>query len=498
MPDASGSQLDLNLHEPTQVNWAPAVEKLQAVHDDAEFQQAEPELTKRTAKLLAEIGEGANLRDEQIRTRIAYLVSDIDRATETSLVLPLELRSEVDDLAVSYPGLHQPDIQEMLRQTSSLGARDYKMIQDVRILARDYVNRDPTTEPQGTDKNIAERTKVMEARVRNSLAGPEAPPHAEVPEHNAVSTTSTTLGIDRQDSQPTAATQAAQPQASQPQAQTRQQANQAQAQQQTQQAPQPQADRQGQAQQQAQQTQQPQPQPQPAGSIPIPMSAASSLLNRLTQGHADGPPPWRGVAQALSDRLAPYQQAQADRLHRDLERSVEVSGKAAVKALAALDTGPAADVMRKIGQEAAKDPNGATGVIEQMRPGGKHETLRNELNTVFAQDKGFAAAFDRSKAALGQYLESRDGLEDNYRRRGWNVADLDRKLGDTDRAIAGVAERTPGRESGKSLSEELAKKAAELAEALYEKVRAAFGKIQSAMSPEANHAASPSPSMSPM
>lgn len=515
MPDASGSaetntprrrrqatdlgpELDLNpplaptgqpaQQQPSrQVDWTTVVEKLRAAHDNTDFQQAEPRLTKRAANLLADIGEGADLQDQRIRTRIAYLVSDIDRATGASLVLPPELRSEVDRLAVSYPGLDHPDIQEMLRQTASMEAKDYQTIEDVRMLARDYVNHDPANQPDGAEQVIAERIKVMEARVRDTLAGPEAPPHAQIPEHNAVPTTSTAPQIDGQDPQPAAATPVAQPQpaearADQPQAQARQQANQAQ-QQQTVQA---QASRQAQAQQ-----------PQPAGTITIPMSAASRMLNRLMDGQTNGPPPWRGLASALSDRLAPYQQAQADRYHRDLERSVEVSGKAAVKALTALVTGPAADVMRKIGQEAARDPNGATGVIEQMRPGGKHEALRNEYNAVFARDNSFGADFDRSKVALTNYLDGRNALEENYHRRGWPAGDLDEKLKDIDRAIAGVAERVPGRESGKSLSEELAKKAMELAEALYQKIRRAFGKIQSTVSPEATAAASSSPSMSP-
>lgn len=495
MPDASGlpeaapSADDQAKPDTAFGDWAPAIEQLQVARDDPKLQQDEPKLTERAERLLANIGQGADLKDPQTQTRIAYLISDIDRATEASLVLPPDLRSAVDHLAVSYPGLDHPDIQEMLRQTASMAARDSPTIRDVRVLARDYVKHDAAAGPDGTNHAIAERISVMESRVRDALAGPEAPPHAEIPEHHAVPTATAAPQINAREPAPELAEAFATGRAEfreRFEAHRRQEANQAQAQQNVQPPP----ARPAQAQAQSQQVQ------QAAGTINIPMSAASRMLDRLTQGRADGPPPWQGVTQAVSDRLAPYQQAQADRYHKDLERSVEASGKAAVKALAALDTGPAADVMRKIGQEAAKDPNGATGVIEQMRPGGKHETLRNEFNAVFAQNNGFGTAFDRAKLAVTNYLEGRDVLAENYHRRGWHVGDMDEKLKPIDRAIAGVAERVPGRESGKSLTEELAKKAMEMAEALYEKVKQAFGRVQPGVSHEAGAAASPSPSMS--
>ena len=133
--------------------------------------------------------------------------------------------------------------------------------------------------------------------------------------------------------------------------------------------------------------------------------------------------------------------------------------------------------MRKIEGVGATDPNGVAGVIEQMRPGGRHETLRNEFNSVFAQDRGFAAAFDKAKGALAAYVTQRAVVEADYGRRGWNPADLDAKFSDLDKAVVAGAERVPGQESGKSMTAELAEKARVLAHQLFEKVRQVINRV---------------------
>jgi hypothetical protein len=239
-------------------------------------------------------------------------------------------------------------------------------------------------------------------------------------------------------------------------------------------------------------------QPTPIGQVAMPMSRASAIVKAMTQPRmADGPPPWQGPQQALSQRLIDWQANKADRYTSDMLQRTETSAKAVVKALQSLETGPGANIMRKIGTEAAADPNGAAGVIEQMRPGGRHEALRNEYNTEHMKNPAFAKAVGAVRDAFGNYLLDRDALAVDFRRRGWNPADIDKRMESTDRAIAQGVERVPGRESGKSLTEELAETARKLAHDLIEKVKQVFSHVGPHQPPAPGQSQSPGISASP-
>jgi hypothetical protein len=164
-----------------------------------------------------------------------------------------------------------------------------------------------------------------------------------------------------------------------------------------------------------------------------------------------------------------------DQRSHTLIATADAAAKAAIKALSALEDGPGKDVLRKVEQAAANDPNGFRGVIASMHPGGRNEELRTEYNAVIAKNPAFATALSRAGAGLENYAAARGAAVADYQKRGWDLATLDARLRAYDRTIAEAAERIPGRKSGKSLYDELSDRAAELVRNLIQRVRSFFG-----------------------
>lgn len=117
-----------------------------------------------------------------------------------------------------------------------------------------------------------------------------------------------------------------------------------------------------------------------------------------------------------------------------------------------------------------------------MKPGGRFVELRTAFNTALT-DRGFASAYDRAVQGITAYGQAR-----------LKAGDAD-QFESMDRAIGQASEALPGRKSGKSVQDEIAEKAHQVAAFLKAAVLRIGAAISSAPAP--NSAASPKLAMTP-
>ena len=183
------------------------------------------------------------------------------------------------------------------------------------------------------------------------------------------------------------------------------------------------------------------------------------------------PPPWSNEPASLTGRLNGYEQRKADQNSDKLVERALDAGQAAVRAVEALGNGPGSGVLKKIEQAAAGDPDGMHGVVAGMQPGGKYAQLRAEFNATMTAEKAFASSYDRLAATAGHYAATRQAVGADLARRGLDAAQVEGRFEAMDKAIGEGTAAVPGRESGKSLQQELAEKAAEFLRQLMERVK---------------------------
>ena len=94
------------------------------------LQQQAPDLAKTIASLDASLSSPDALRHEGLRTRTAWAIMDYERSTGTNSALPEDLRREMEERMVSYPGLRNPRAQAMLRETAAMSSVD--LVRQVR------------------------------------------------------------------------------------------------------------------------------------------------------------------------------------------------------------------------------------------------------------------------------------------------------------------------------------------------------------------------------
>lgn len=147
-------------------------------------------------------------------------------------------------------------------------------------------------------------------------------------------------------------------------------------------------------------------------------------------------------------------------------KAAQVAGERAVSALDALSPTPGGAILARVRDAAQGDPGGVQAVVEGMKPGGRFAELRTAFNAALV-DRGFASAYDRAVQDVTAYGQTRLNAGD-----GEGFDAVDRIIGQASQAL-------PGRKDGKSMQDELAEKAHQLAEFL----KAAVLRIGSALSP---------------
>ncbi len=450
----------------------------------------DPALQERIGWLADEASAAPSALDRAwFKTRVAYVVQDVERLNNAQLVMDPALRAELDKLALSSPGLRHEQLAALVRETAHLRPEDGPLAQEIRRLARWAVTGSVDVASDEGRKQVEQLAQRVEA----AKAGEPAPaPVAAVadPTPSAAPAAKANPAAATPNPAPAAAPaepaapgQSAVPGAVQtgPQPGGLQPTSLAPAQPAAADRPAPTAharaaEAQGQTTVHAQQV-------QFRGTL-------RDILASARPPEPATPPPWSNEPAPLTGRLGSYEQRQADQNSNQMITDAQNAAQNAVRAVEALGAGPGSGVLSKIRQAAAGDPDGLPGVMAGMQPGGRYEQLRAEFNAAMTSERAFAASYDRVVSAAGQYASAREAVGADLARRGIDPAPVEAQFAAVEKAIGHGTAALPGRTDGKSMQQELAEKAAEFFRQLMERVK-------SAVSSEPKPGAAPTPAPSP-
>ncbi|SDB71480.1 toprim domain-containing protein [Belnapia rosea] len=439
----------------------------QMAAEAGKLQQQAPDLAKTLTSLDASLSSSDALRHAGLRTRVAWAIMDYERTMGTKLALPEDLRREMEERMVSYPGLRNPRAQSMLRETAAMASLD--LVRDVRrTVCKIAKLRDQDT------PEVADNLQTLDAKIR-VMSGTVAPGKPAAPPVAATPATPAPMATPA--AAPAAAggsTVAASPGPG-VQAEVRTDAE----------GKQDGGAKAGAAKPPVQEA----AASQTGGAR---KSLANHLLSRVKPALSDGHPPWERITSGLAERLERMEESIADRRTARVVADAESAGRAAMTAVETFVSGPGRNLLERIQTAAARETEGGLdSVIKEMRQGGKHAGLRTEFDEAL-RTPAFARSYDQAIKALGKYGEARQAQMQEFGRRSIDPA----KAAAFERIDASLGEdaaRIPGREEGKSALQELATKAAEVFMAAVDKVRAMVNGAVSA----SRATASPSPSPSP-
>jgi hypothetical protein len=132
-----------------------------------------------------------------------------------------------------------------------------------------------------------------------------------------------------------------------------------------------------------------------------------------------------------------------------------------------------------------------SAVLSEMRDGGKFADLRRQFNNALETDLGLARAYDKASAALRTFDRDRSNVQDIIGRRPDATA-ITQRFEKLDAEIGEAAAKTPSRNDGQSMFDDLSRKAAELVQTAIAAVKSTLSRSPSA---DATSRPSPSPSM---
>ncbi len=415
--------------------------------------RVDPALAAVVRNVTEKADQPGRLDDPTYRTRVAYLLQDMEKLVGPVAGVQPGLREEMTRLAATAPGLQNERMQALVAMTASIDGK--ALVKDIRqgasdiVKAGDQMSADAQSKVDVLENKMRLSTRTLSPaenaspREEGGVARSAAKDTAAVQGSVLREATTGRAGLTVKGEQASVVTSMAKGQSSTDLAQ------------------------------QAQKT-----------------GAVFTVLGALRRPEASEPAPWDNQLTPLAGRLASHmRQVQAGKDETAMT-TAEASGQAASQALQAFANGPGAGIMSKISAAAKTDPDGMAGVIAGMREGGAYADLRRGFNADLAQEKGLAASLDRAAQAVGQYGKDRVAV-DNTAGFSDNAAAVAARFGKLDAAIGKGASETPHSEDGKSLFNQLGEKAAELARRAVDAVKAAYTRA-----PGAERAASgPSPSM---
>lgn len=432
--------------------------------------RVDPALAAVVRNVTERADQPSRLDDPIYRTRVAYLLQDMEKLVGPVAGVQLGLRDEMTRLAATAPGLQNERMQALVAMTASIDSK--ALVKDIRQSASDIVKAGDQMSADAQSKvDVLENKMRLSTRTLSPAEGASPREEGGVA-RNAVKDTAAVQGSVLRE----ATTGRTGPIVKEEQSEIG--------------------------------VPTPQPLEQGAkllgktastgnGQYPTELAeqaqkggAVFTVLGALCRPEASEPAPWDNQLTPLAGRLASHmKQVQAGKDEAAMT-TAEASGQAATQALQAFANGPGAGIMSKISAAAKTDPDGMAGVIAGMREGGAYADLRRGFNADLAQEKGLAASLNRAAQAVGQYSKDRVAVDDVLGLSD-NAASVAARFGKFDAAIGKGASETPHSKDGKSLFDDLGEKAAELARRAVDAVKAAFTRT-----PGAERAASgPSPSM---
>ncbi|MBR0646894.1 hypothetical protein [Plastoroseomonas hellenica] len=391
---------------------------------------ADPRLSETIEALRKAAEQPGKTAEEEFRTRVAYAVQDLGRLAGPFAFVPGPLRRELSELALTAPGLQNARLGEMLRETP--GINDRQLVRDIRQAAFEAVR---SADQNGPD--ITKRIQDIEARLHQATAS--AQPEARQAERPSPGTNAGPgdrlhAVVSPGEGNRLPGTGEALP--------SRGAVNAAAGHQ------------------------------QPAGALVRGPGLLDRLAGAMAAPAGDRPRAPEDTPTPLAERIVSFTRNHMER--RSLE-AAETSGQRAVEALQRFESGPGAAIMTKIREAAQSDPRGIQGVLSEMREGGRHAELRTQFNNALQQERGLAAAYDTAAGAVRQYGADRQAAEAVILRRA-NDPVLAARFERLDAQIGEATSHLPGRQDGRSMTDELGQKIAEIARRAAEAVRSVFSR----------------------
>ena len=224
-------------------------------------------------------------------------------------------------------------------------------------------------------------------------------------------------------------------------------------------------------------------------------SAMAQLYAALRPPAPATPPPWEQAPQPLGSRLEAFEHRAAENAITAQTQAAQLAGERAQATLEKLGTGPGGAILGQIKEAAQNEPGGMPAVVAEMAPGGKFADLRTAFNAALVQERAFASAYDRAVSGITTYGEARMKLNDTLGSRQMDVTAINSQFEGMDKAIGQASEALPGRQDSNSVQDEIAEKAAKLAEFLKNMVQRIGNAIRPAATPA--EAATPTPAAAP-
>ena len=454
MPDGIPPAADANRTDPATTSQSGPAGSRQAVRELAEaldrarptIVAADPALDRQIHSLRERAERPGQLDDPSFRTRLAYVLSDFEKLAGPVPSVPAALRDELTERAGTVPGLRNERLLELMRATP--GLQDTNLVRDIRIVAADVAKRGQAQDSIDVRSSI----EVLENKVRLSAGttlAPERTPQAPGEEGPRVRVAAVAGGQLPGQSPPDNSIQVR-----------------------------PSFDGPTSAQHQAPP---PQRQRQPQNALPQEAQyargpgALANIMAAMTRPPPSTTPPWEGPPTPMAERLARFQSRMQESRDEHRLEAAERAGRAAAEALQGFSQGPAAGILAKIRDAAKADPNGMQGVMAEMRDGGRYADLRAQFNGALIAEQGFAAAYDKAAGALSAYGKERVFANQVAAARP-DAASITARFAKIDAEIGEAAGAVPHKQDGKSLTAELADKAAELVQRAVEALRGALGR----------------------
>ena len=408
---------------------------------------AEPHLARTIEAIASKVNEPGRISDPVFQTRIAYAFEDLEKrgnAPAVSKDLQLELLAR----ATTYPGLQNDRMHELLQTNHALD--NAKLVREVREIAA-VVTRYP-------DQNAAflkDSLDALEDRARLSpritdrkdapVAGlpaenaPQAPNNANTSNNSQSGGQQARVGMNGADNarEQTSAANRQMPIG-----------------------------------------------PETVQAVGQPRSGrvVMDIMAALRRPEPDEPAPWDRQLTPMGDRISAYAKRMGEHSDEQNFQRAEKSGQAALTATREFADGPGTVLMTRIRDAARSDPQGITGVMAEMREGGRYAGLRQDFNVALQQEKGFAASYQKAASAVAAFGTDRVEVDKIAATRP-DTAAIAGRFERLDGEIGKAASELPSKADGKSFTDELAERAREIVRKAAEVVSRIFNSMRASSGP---------------
>ncbi|MBO1360179.1 hypothetical protein J2D73_10250 [Acetobacter sacchari] len=193
---------------------------------------------------------------------------------------------------------------------------------------------------------------------------------------------------------------------------------------------------------------------------------AGALASKIEAQPSSVTPGWMERAMERSKNHAEA------RSEREMDQTARM-GSEAVEAMQALRQGPGSSILSAIRDAAANDPGGVSGVLSEMKPGGKYAALHSQFETEKQNSQSFVAGLEDAAAKVQAYGKGREAAYKLGETLGTSTR-VEQRFAQIDARIGHEAASVPGDRPGSSMLENMSEKARELVQKAIEAVSRMF------------------------